>query len=51
MQLSHGINNHSPRQAKTHVDSSAELADNPVYLHNGTGNPALYVEDSRLSVL
>lgn len=43
MQLSHGINNHGPSQAKTHVDSSAELADNPMYLPNGTGKPALYV--------
>lgn len=37
-------------QAKTHMDSSAELADNPMYLPNGTRKPALYVGDSRLSV-
>lgn len=37
-------------QAKTHVDSSAKLADNPMYLPNGTGKPALYMGDSRLSV-
>lgn len=38
------------KDPKTHVDSPAELADNPMYLPNGTGKPALYVEDSRLSV-
>ena len=37
-------------QAKTHADSSAELADNPMYLPNRTGKPALYIGDSRLSI-